>query len=534
VTDKNKLKMGVEVNVSKNSSSKLNTVETNAPQTSPDSPFCIAVLGGFSGRGNCTQPDIIASRRLIEIDRDNFEDVMAAFDIKLNLSLTGNDGIQVDIRELDDFHPDALYEKLETFSRLRGLRRRLKNKNTFVDAAAEMQGWLPAEVSTSGKSLSAVEKTSADTGENPSEDFTAAIGEAIEVPAGNLLDNIIDSQQEQNTGHSSAEASGIDKLIRSIVAPYVEPAADPRQDEMVAMVDAATETHMRDILHHADFQALESAWLSLYFLIKRMETNAKLKIVMLDITKQELQQDLAVDDVTSSAVYKLFCNPAEGDMPWSILLGNYTFSDNIEDALTLASIGAIAQQAGAPFLAAASETLVGCESFAKTPDYEDWNQAISEGTNKAWQILRQSPVAAYIGLALPRFLLRLPYGKKSKPIETFTFEEMPDEHCHECYLWGNAAFVKVELLIRNFTNNGWNMQPGQVHQTDNLPVHYYDEEGETVCKPVAEILLTERGGEIISNHGFMSLWSVRNMDSIRSADFRSVNENGQKIIGRWV
>lgn len=533
VTDKNKLKMGVEVKVSKNSSPKLNTVESNAPQTSPDSPFCIAVLGDFSGRGKNSQADNIASRRLIEVDRDNFEDVMAAFDISLKINLTGS-GIQVDISELDDFHPEALYEKLQTFSKLRSLRRRLKNNNTFADAAAEIQGWLAADVLTSDKSTSAVEKKSADSNEDASEDITAAISEAIEVPTEGLLDNILDSQQEQMPGNSSAEASGIDKLIRSIVAPYVEPSADPRQDEMVAMVDTATETHMRDILHHADFQALESAWLALYFLIKRVETSAKIKIMLLDISKQELQQDLAVDDVTSSATYKLFCNPAEGDMPWSILLGNYTFSDNIEDALFLAGIGTIAQQARAPFLAAASETLVGCNSFAKTPDYEDWNYTVSEGVNKAWQMLRQSPMASYLGLALPRFLLRLPYGKKSKPIDSFAFEEMPDEHCHECYLWGNAAFIKAELLMRNFKSNGWDILPGQVNQTDGLPVHTYEEEGETVNKPVAEILLTERGGEIISNHGFMSLWSVRNTDAIRSADFRSVNENGHEIIGRWV
>jgi type VI secretion system protein ImpC len=201
--------------------------------------------------------------------------------------------------------------------------------------------------------------------------------------------------------------------------------------------------------------------------------------------------------------------------------------------LSLASIGAIAQQAGAPFIAAADEALVGCESFATTPDYEDWNHRVSEGVDNAWQMLRQSSVAAYIGLALPRFLLRLPYGKKSRPIESFTFEEMPEEPCHACYLWGNAAFIKVELLARNFKKRGWQMQPGEEYQTDSLPVHFYTEDGETVGKPVAEILLTEKGGEIIAHQGLIPLWSVKNADAIRSSDFRSVAENGQTIIGRW-
>ena len=158
---------------------------------------------------------------------------------------------------------------------------------------------------------------------------------------------------------------------------------------------------------------------------------------------------------------------------------------------------------------------------------------MSEGVKSAWQMLRESSIACYVGLALPRFLVRLPYGLKTKSIDSFAFEEMPDEPCHECYLWGNAAFIKVELLARNFKNRGWSMQPGEEYQTDSLPLHYYQQDGETLCKPVAEILLTEKGGEIISQQGLMPLWSVNNSDAIRSSDFRSVAENGQTIVGRW-
>lgn len=509
-----KISMGVEVNIDTNASAKSNT-----PKTSPNSPFCIAILGDFSGRGNRLMhaPETLTSRRLIEIDRDNFEQVMARFNISLNLNFGATDSIQVDIKELDDFHPDELYEKLETFSKLRSLRRRLKNNNSFAEAAAEIQSWNPVDESPATQAATPAE---------------SEVHEAIQLDPGNLLDSLLDSQQP-SSGASTTAASQIDRLIKSVVAPYVEPAADPRQDEMISSVDHATQTHMRDILHHADFQALESAWQSLYFLLKRLETDASLKIKILDISKQELQADLAVDDITSSAIYKLFCDPAEGDTPYSVLLGNYSFKDSIDDVLSLASIGAIAQQAGAPFIAAADEALAGCESFATTPDYEDWNHSLSEGVSSAWQMLRQSSVAAYIGLALPRFLLRLPYGKKSNPVESFAFEEMPDKHCHACYLWGNAAFIKVELLARNFKKHGWHMRPGEEYQTDSLPVHFYQQDGETVSKPIAEIFLTEKGGQIISRQGLMPLWSVKNMDAIRSTDYRSVAENGQTIIGRW-
>lgn len=514
-----KVRMGFEVYMDSHSSTKPNALVTN-----PDTPFCIAILGDFSGRGNRSrhEPETVGKRRLVEIDRDNFEEVMASFGIGLNLHLGDTTGIQVKIKELDDFHPDELYDKLETFSKLRSLRRRLKNTGSFAEAAAEIQSWQTVSEAAEPQP----------TDQNEKESNERVVNETNVTDSGNLLDSILSSQQ-QSSDRLSIETHQIDKLIRSVVAPYVEPAADPRQDEMISTVDRATETHMRDILHHADFQAMESAWRSLYFLITRLETDASLKIKILDITKQELCADLAVDDITSSAIYKLFCDKAEGDQPWSILLGNYTFTDRIEDVVTLASIGSIAQQAGAPFIAAANETLAGCHSFAMAPDCEDWSHALSEGANSAWQILRQSPVAAYVGLALPRFLLRLPYGKKSKPIESFAFEEMPNDHCHSCYLWGNAAFIKAELLARNFKKRGWNMQPGEEYQTEKLPVHYYNEDGETVSQPVAEILLTEKGGEIMRKQGLTPLWSVKNMDAVRSNDYRSVAENGQTIAGRW-
>lgn len=516
--------MGVEVNIrSKSSNSetaKLSTPKSNAPETQADSPFCITIMGDFSGKLNHSESQAgqQPKARLIEIDRDNFEDVMAGFKINLSLNLSDNENIHVEIKELDDFHPDELYDKLESFSKLRSLHRRLKSKSSFAQAASEIQGWLPDDNNSDNNSPAPL---------NTNKNIQA------EIPTDNLLDSILGTQQSQTADSAASEATHIDKLIKSIVAPYVEAATDARQKEMLSMVDIATESHMRDILHHADFQAMEATWQSVYFLIKRIETGTKLKIFLLDITKQELQQDLAVDDITTSSIYKLFCDPSEGDRPWSLLLGNYSFNDNIDDVLSLASIGEIAQQANAAFIAAAHETLTGCDALSKTPDYEDWNHTVSEGVSKAWLMLRQSPVARYIGLALPRFLLRLPYGKKSKPIDAFSFEEITDNNNHESYLWGNPAFIKVECIARNFNDNGWNMQLSQVFQTDNLPVHYYDDEGETVNKPVAEIMLTEKGGEIMSDNGLMSLWSVRNMDCIRSSDYRSIAESAEKISGRW-
>ena len=199
-------------------------------------------------------------------------------------------------------------------------------------------------------------------------------------------------------------------------------------------------------------------------------------------------------------------------------------------------MGSIAQNAQAPFLAGAKETLAGCESLAKYPDADDWQYSIKPGVDNAWQLLRQSPVADYIGLVLPRFLLRAPYGKKSRPIEAFSFEEITasKDVNHEAYLWGNAAFIKAEQLARAFTDKHWDMQPKDVNQTDNLPMCYYEDAGEVQLMPCAEIYLTEKGGRKLSQRGLIALWSVKNMDAVRSSDFNALSADGKVLQGRWV
>ena len=240
---------------------------------------------------------------------------------------------------------------------------------------------------------------------------------------------------------------------------------------------------------------------------------------LLDIAKHELEVELNNDDITMTALYKRFCDPAPGDVPWGLILGNYRFNDRVEEIMSLLQIGAVARKAQVPFMTAASEALIGCESFAFTPDVEDWNYVLEAEVETAWSLLRQSDEAEYLVMVVPRFLLRTPYGKKSRPIEAFAFEEMPEVHCHSCYLWGNGAFVKVEQMARAFIKDGWDMNPAEASQCDGLPLHYYVHEGDMMVKPCAEILLTEQGGRRILQHGLIPLWSVKNQDSIRSSDF---------------
>lgn len=507
-----KYRTGFEMNLgnSKPNSSPVDRTDAQARATSSMDPFCIAVLGDFSGRDNKQhyEPETIAKRRMISLDRDNLEEVLAGFDIRLQLWLEddSHEAIEIPITELDDFHPDQLYQNVEVFSQLRSLRSRLKNNKTFAAAASELQAWRTEDNKPT---------------DTPPGQTSPELDESLS--SENLLDSMFAASQDMQSGRDTAAGSSmVDNLVKQIVAPYVEPKADPRQDEMIAAVDQAISAHMQFILHHPDFQAMEAAWLALDFLVKRVETGRQVKIFIMDVAQHELEIDLADDDLMTTGLYRRFCDTAQGDLPWGLILGNYCFTDRIEEIMSLLDIGAVAREAQTIFMAAANETLVGCESFAVTPDIEDWHYKLAPDVETAWSLLRQSAEAEYLAMVVPGFLLRLPYGNKSKPIESFAFEEMPEVPCHSCYLWGNGAFIKAEQMARAFIKDGWEMNPLEAHEIERLPIHYYPDEGEMVAKPCAEILLTEQGAQRIIQQGLIPLWSVKNRDAIRSHDFNSL------------
>jgi type VI secretion system protein ImpC len=147
--------------------------------------------------------------------------------------------------------------------------------------------------------------------------------------------------------------------------------------------------------------------------------------------------------------------------------------------------------------------------------------------------LRRSPEAAYVGLALPRFLLRLPYGREGERVEAFDFQELPDGGSHDAYLWGNPAFACACLLGRAFSEHGGGLRPGVVQEIEDLPIYVYEEDGERRVKPCAEVLLTVRAAEIILERGLMPLLSFRARDVVRLARFQSIRDPLTPLAGRW-
>jgi type VI secretion system protein ImpC len=288
---------------------------------------------------------------------------------------------------------------------------------------------------------------------------------------------------------------------------------------------------MRAILHHPDFQALEALWRSVLLLVRKVETDARLQVHLIDIADAELRADaMAEGPLESSGLYRLLVESTVGTAganPWSLLVGSFTFGPGSERVLRrLAKIG---RAAGAPWIAGADSRLAGCPAVDRAPDPDDWERMIDPD----WEAFRRSEDAAYIGLALPRLLVRLPYGEDTEPSEMFPLEELSASSGHEDYLWGNPAIACALLLAKTFAESGWAMRPGAHLDIEGLPLHVIRDEGEASAKPCAEALLTERAANRLLDTGLMPLVSMKASDAVRLVRFQSVAHPNASLAGRW-
>jgi type VI secretion system ImpB/VipA family protein len=471
----------------------------------PGTKFRLALLGDFSGRANAGQMETgeaLARRKPIKIDVDTLDDVLARMKLSLTLSLDGDEAVvSVPIASMDDFHPDQIVENVELFSSLRDLRRNLGTKAGFDRAAKEVLSWSgesalpPLPRKAAGSSVATDRKLS---------DFARLTGRP-----------------------SSADAAeqSVEALMRRLVGPLVQPEKDARADRLIARVDEALSLSMRRILHHPDFQAAEAMWRGLEFLVRRIETGARMEIVLYDVSAEELSADIAASDrLETSGLYGMLVEQPALDAhqgALSAVIGLYTFELMPPHADLLGRIAQVAGTAGAPFIAG-----IGPDPL-KIPIHDQHPL-----TKEAWEALRALPAAAYLGLAAPRFLLRMPYGRKSDPIDAFTFEEFTRQGGLSGMLWGHPALIPALLLAETFGQQGTKMKLGSVMGVGDMAYYVYtDPDGDQIALPCTERLYTERQAVVVANYGVMPLLSLRGRPELRLGGFSSVL--GSPLAGFW-
>jgi len=271
------------------------------------------------------------------------------------------------------------------------------------------------------------------------------------------------------------------------------------------------------ILHAPEFQAVEAAWRGLWYLVSQTETSPQLIIKLLDVTKREILRDLQrAAEVDQSGLFKLLYEQPYGELgaaPFGLLIGNFDFGQSPEDVELLEKIGQIAAQAFAPFIAGVDPDMFGIKSFQHLAIPRDLTKVFDTTSYAKWKSFRRSEDARYVGLALPRILLRSPYGVR--PEEPDAYRHVEDIRSPENLLWGNAAFAFATCIANALSRYGWcgairGVEGGGL--VEGLPTWVLEADADGEFRSGVEVMVANSREKELSELGFLPLVQVREGD----------------------
>ena len=462
------------------------------PAWSAKRPVRIALLGDFgagAGRGRLETGAALGKRKPLKVEFDTLEDAMRRLKLELTLPL-GQDGapVAIELEDLDAFHPDQIYANVPVFAELASLRKRLNNTAQFNAAAAEVSAW----AENAGPRASSLARRAASRGSAP------ARGATLEDFA-------------RLTGRASAARSEDDvgSLLQRVVGPFVQAAASPKKDDLVAAVDAGLSDAMRALLQHPDFQTAESLWRGADFLLRRLETGPSLQVHLIDVSAEEFAADLSgVSDLSECGLYKLLVETPsqDADGGYAYVAACYGFEATPPHAELLGRAAQVASHAGATLLTGVA-----------TDPFTDRREPPHRLVIEAFEALRALPAASFLGLIGPRFLLRHPYGKKSDPISAFAFEEFSREAGLRGMLWGHPALLALTVLARG----------GVSLAVDDLPFHHYiDEDGDSAALPCTDRLVSAQAAAMLRGYGINAVMAHKGEPLVRFNGLEAINGDG--------
>ncbi len=338
-----------------------------------------------------------------------------------------------------------------------------------------------------------------------------------------LLDQIV---EEGRMGKDEGAKERGKDLVKEFVAQVLDGSMTVSKDaetminQRIAQIDHLLSIQVNEILHHESFQKLEASWRGLKYMLDQSETNDKLKIKVLNVSKRELLKDLQrAPEFDQSALFKKVYEEefgVFGGAPFAALIGDYQFGKGPEEIELLERISQTAAGAHAPFLSAASPEFFNLESYATLDAPRDLSKVFDSTEYAKWKSFRASEDSRYVGLTAPRMLLRLPYGKNTKAVDAFQYEEDVDGTDHNKYLWGNAAYALGTRLTNAFALYGWcaairGVEGGGL--VEGMPVHnFYTDEGDLAMKCPTEVQITDRREKEMADQGFIPLVHSKNND----------------------
>lgn len=291
---------------------------------------------------------------------------------------------------------------------------------------------------------------------------------------------------------------------------------------IIAGLDQKITEQLNLVLHNPDFQKLEGAWRGLHYLINNTETDEMLKIRVLNISKNELGKTLKKFKGTAWDQSPLFKKLYEeefgtfGGEPYGCLVGDYHFDHSPPDVELLAEMAKVSAASHCPFISGVAPSVLQMESWSELANPRDLTKIFQTPEYAAWKSLRESEDSRYIGLAMPRFLSRLPYGAKTDPVDEFDFEEDTSGADSNKYTWSNAAYAMAVNINRSFKLYGWCSRIRGIESggaVEGLPVHAFPtDDGGVDMKCPTEIAITDRREAELAKSGFMPLIHKKNTD----------------------
>jgi type VI secretion system protein ImpC len=290
----------------------------------------------------------------------------------------------------------------------------------------------------------------------------------------------------------------------------------------IAAIDKKLTDQVNEILHHESYQQLEGAWRGLHHLVSNTETDEMLKIRVMNVSKKDLHKTLKKFKGATwdqSPVFKKLYEEEYGQFggqPYGCIVGDYHFDHSPVDVELLGEMAKIASAIHAPFITGASPSVMQMDTWQELSNPRDLTKIFEIPEYAAWRALRESEDAKYLGLCMPRFLARRPYGAKSEPVEEFDFEEQTSGADTGKYTWANAAYAMAANINRSFKLYGWCSRIRGVESggaVEALPTHTFptDDGGQDMTCPT-EIAISDRREAELAKSGFMPLVHKRNSD----------------------
>ena len=327
---------------------------------------------------------------------------------------------------------------------------------------------------------------------------------------------------------SERAASEVENAVQTLVTQALADSSLVKGDvidtieEMIARLDEKLSAQVNEIMHAEEFQQLESAWRGLHYLVFNSETDATLKIRIMNVGKSELYRNLKLFPGARWDQSPLFKKVYEqefgqlGGEPYGALVADYHFSHSPTDVQLLRDLSKVASASLAPLVTGAHPNPMGMDSWTELSNPRDIGKVFDTPEYAAWKGLRDSVDSRYVALCMPRVLSRVPYGAKSEPVEEFAFEEDTDGHKGEKYGWMNAAYAMAANINRAYKEYGWTVRIRGVQsggEVINLPTHTFPtDDGGVDLKCPTEIAITDRREAELSKSGLISIVHRKNTD----------------------